>query len=153
LGDQTEKDMVDSISTKMRSVVMAAVKSKGNKATELKMVAVFRKHGVKGWHRHERLKGKPDFVFVRARLAVFVDGCFWHGCRQHLRIPKSNTSYWKHKIARNIARDLNTNRALRKAGWRVLRVWEHSLKKPSILARRIKSALKAGERRCMDGCT
>lgn len=72
---------------------------------------------------------RPDFVFRREKVAVFVDGCFWHGCPEHYRRPKGNRSFWDAKIARNIERDAEVTKALRKAGWRVLRLWEHELAK------------------------
>jgi DNA mismatch endonuclease, patch repair protein len=65
---------------------MAAVRSRGNKDTELKLIAILRGYHIKGWRRHQPLPGKPDFLFRRYRLAVFVDGCFWHGCRFHLHM-------------------------------------------------------------------
>jgi DNA mismatch endonuclease (patch repair protein) len=68
---------------------------------------------------------RPDIVFTRQRVAVFVDGCFWHGCTDHGTTPRSNTSYWGPKLARNAERDATTDRALRDAGWTVVRVWEH----------------------------
>jgi DNA mismatch endonuclease (patch repair protein) len=87
------------------------------------------------------LLGRPDFIFRRARLAVFVDGCFWHGCRWHCRMPHSRTHYWGPKIAANAARDLATNRTLRSHGWRVLRIWEHSLKHPQRVCARLNAVL------------
>jgi DNA mismatch endonuclease (patch repair protein) len=122
---------------------MASVRSRGNKDTELKVVSILRAHSIKGWRRNQSLPGKPDFLFRRERLALFVDGCFWHGCRLHLRMPQNNRGYWQPKIAGNVARDRATNRVLANAGWRVLRVWEHSLRKPDWIAARIKSALNA----------
>ena len=71
--------MTDVFSKKQRSQVMAAIRSKGNKTTELRLASILRAHGIKGWRRDQPLFGKPDFVFRRERLAVFVDGCFWHG--------------------------------------------------------------------------
>jgi len=120
---------------------MAAISSTGNKTTELRLAAILRAHGITGWRRHQPLPGKPDFVFRRERLAIFVDGCFWHGCRWHLRMPQDNRSYWQRKIARNIQRDRETNRLLKRAGWRVLRVWEHALRSSDAVARRIDSKL------------
>ena len=108
---------------------MALIRSRGNKATELRMIALFRAHGITGWRRAVRLFGKPDFVFRRERVAVFVDGCFWHGCPRHATMPASNRAFWKAKFARNAARDRVVTRTLRKAGWRVLRVWECALAK------------------------
>lgn len=70
---------------------------------------------------------KADFVFRQVRLAVFVDGCFWHGCPKHGTKPKNNRAFWRRKLSGNKARDILVTRALRKAGWRVLRVWEHEL--------------------------
>lgn len=123
---------------------MAAVKSKGNKDTELKLISIFRANGITGWRRNQKLLGKPDFVFRRERLVLFVDGCFWHGCKRHCRMPKANRQYWNHKIARNAARDSETTRHLQKSDWHVLRIWEHSLDAPIQVAKRIKSLLSAG---------
>ena len=71
------------------------------------------------------LRRTADLVFRPAKVAVFIDGCFWHGCPEHYADPKTNTDYWSEKIARNMRRDLDTNRRLRAAGWVVLRYWEH----------------------------
>ena len=78
--------------------------------------------------RHRPLLVRPDFVFRKQRLVVFVDGCFWHGCPAHYTRPKARRVFWDAKIAANRARDRRINRALRAAGWRVLHVWEHGLK-------------------------
>lgn len=128
---------------------MAAIHSEGNKATELRLVAILRAYGITGWRRHRILPGRPDFVFDRERLAVFVDGCFWHGCRRHLRMPQSNREYWQRKIARNVARDRTSKLLLKKAGWRILRLWEHSLKAPNTVARRLISRLSAARNQCI----
>jgi len=76
--------------------------------------------------------GKPDFVFPKSRVAVFVDGCFWHGCRKHCRMPSSNREYWEEKIGGNIRRDSIVTRKLRAAGWSVIRFWEHDLNSKQI---------------------
>src|SRR5437762_1090989 len=122
--------MPDTFSPKKRSEIMAAVRSIGNRTTELRLVKIFRGNGIKGWRRHLRMHGKPDFAFPKTRLAIFIDGCFWHGCPTHLRMPASNREYWLRKIARNITRDRATTTRLKKSGWRVLRLWEHGSKKP-----------------------
>lgn len=106
---------------------MAAISSKGNKGTELKLAAIFRAHGISGWRRHIKLAGTPDFAFPGKRLAVFVDGCFWHGCPWHGHKPSSNRAFWKRKLDRNKARDKRVTKTLRRAGWQVLRIWEHQL--------------------------
>jgi len=77
--------------------------------------------------RHLSLTVRPDFVFPKSRTAIFVDGCFWHGCPKHATKPKSNAAFWRKKISGNKARDRLVNRVLRRAGWRVLRIWEHDL--------------------------
>jgi DNA mismatch endonuclease (patch repair protein) len=82
---------------------------------------------------------RPDIVFTRARLAVFVDGCYWHGCRRHYAASKSNVDYWTAKIAGNRERDVNQARALTEAGWLVLRFWEHQ--DPEIAAAEVAIAL------------
>ncbi|MCW5787718.1 MAG: hypothetical protein KIT49_09505 [Nitrospira sp.] len=84
---------------------MASIPSRGNRATELRLVSLFRERGITGWRRGLSLPGKPDFVFRREHIAVFVDGCFWHGCRWHCRMPKSRQTYWEPKISRNRSRD------------------------------------------------
>ena len=119
--------MADIFTKAKRSDVMSRIRSRGNKATELALIRIFRAHDIKGWRRHQPLFGKPDFAFPKLRLAVFVDGCFWHGCPLHATKPKSNGAFWRKKLATNRARDRLVTRALRQADWRVLRIWEHEL--------------------------
>lgn len=138
--------MTDSLTKQKRSEVMAAISSKGNRTTELRLVSIMRSNHITGWRRHQLLPGKPDFVFHRERLVVFVDGCFWHGCPWHCRMPKSRQSYWEPKIARNRSRDKAILKLLEKTGWLVFRIWEHSLKEPRTVAARLTSRLqKAAE--------
>ena len=150
--------MGDIFTKAKRSDVMSRIRSRGNAATELALVGVFRAHGITGWRRQLEVrvppgratgrprvpKGKtravapaarpfrvrPDFVFPKLRLALFVDGCFWHGCPQHGTKPRGNAAFWRKKFAANRARDLRVTRTLRRHGWRVLRIWEHELKWP-----------------------
>src|SRR5262245_11512006 len=119
---------MDIYSKAKRSALMAAVRSAGNKSTELRLASAFRAFGLRGWRRHCNLYGKPDFAFPALRIAVFVDGCFWHGCPVHYRTPASNKSFWRQKILTNVARDRAVRRALKKRGWVVLRFWEHELR-------------------------
>jgi len=122
--------MVDIWSRRKRSEVMALVRSRGNKATELALARIFRRHRISGWRRNQALVGKPDFIFRKLAVALFVDGCFWHGCPRCYRRPKSNQRFWDAKVIQNRNRDRNVNRELRKLGWKVIRIWEHDLKKP-----------------------
>ena len=119
--------MADIFTKAKRSAVMAAIRGSGNVATELRLMALMRAHGITGWRRKTRIFGKPDFVFRAVKVAVFVDGCFWHACPRHGTRPAGNRAFWKAKLARNVERDRQVTRALRKAGWAVLRVWEHDL--------------------------
>ena len=121
--------MGDVFTPAQRSQVMSRIRSRGNKATELALASLFRRHGLTGWRRHQPVFGKPDFVFPKLRLAVFVDGCFWHGCPIHATKPRNNAAFWRKKLAANRARDRKVNRTLRAAGWRVVRLWEHDLAK------------------------
>ena len=125
--------MSDVFSKSKRSEVMAAIRSAGNKATELRLARIFRRLGITGWRRKQKVFGNPDFVFKGKKLAVFVDGCFWHGCPRHLRIPRTNRQYWSMKIQSNRKRDAIVSRRLRASGWKVLRVWEHEMKNPQRL--------------------
>jgi DNA mismatch endonuclease (patch repair protein) len=139
--------MADVFSKAKRSEVMSRIRGQGNKDTEFALIRVFREHRITGWRRHSEIRkvesGKfatanpssggrnfrvrPDFVFSRLRVAVFVDGCFWHACPKHATKPKNNRAFWKRKLEANTARDRLVTRTLRKNGWRVLRIWEHEL--------------------------
>lgn len=106
---------------------MANVKSHGNLSTEMRFIEILAKNQLKGWRRKYPLLGNPDFVFPVQRIAVFVDGCFWHGCPSHCRIPSTNTEYWVKKIAKNKLRDKETTAQLKLRNWIVIRFWEHEL--------------------------
>jgi DNA mismatch endonuclease, patch repair protein len=135
--------MPDFLTKSKRSALMATIRSRGNKDTELLLVKLLRRYRINGWRRNQKVFGKPDFIFRQLRLALFVDGCFWHGCPRHSHWPNSNRSFWRRKFSRNKARDALVTRTLRYAGWRVLRVWEHELakKNETRLMRRIQRAL------------
>lgn len=120
--------MVDVFTVAKRSEVMSLIRGKGNKRTEIALILIMRHHGITGWRRNSKIFGKPDFVFPKQHVAVFVDGCFWHGCPKHSNAPVNNAEFWKRKIEKNRKRDLLVTRTLRKTGWRVVRVWEHDLK-------------------------
>lgn len=85
-------------------------------------------------------KVRPDVVFTRRRLAVFLDGCFWHGCPEHCRLPASNREYWTVKIGRNRERDARISATLEAAGWHVVRAWEHE--RPEQVVERVVAALE-----------
>lgn len=152
--------MPDVFSKAKRSEVMSRIRSTGNKDTEQKLAGLMRAAGITGWRRQARIKYevgmmkdergtekkavRPDFVFRTERVAVFVDGCFWHGCPRHATRPQQNRKFWDAKLARNKARDRAVTRGLKKAGWTVLRIWECALTKKRQVAtlRRMERALK-----------
>jgi DNA mismatch endonuclease (patch repair protein) len=120
---------------------MSRVRSSGNDATELRLIRIFRLFGIKGWRRNAAVFGKPDFVFPIQRVAVFVDGCFWHSCPRHGSIPAANRIFWSLKLKRNRERDIIVRRQLKNTGWTVLRIWQHELKKPDLVAKRLSREL------------
>ena len=136
--------MADFLTKPQRSILMSSIKGKGNKDTELALITLFRRYRITGWRRHLKVFGTPDFAFREKRIAVFVDGCFWHGCPKCYRRPKSNRKFWDAKIARNRGRDRQVSRELRRLGWRVVRIWEHDLaKRGGACIRKIQTALNS----------
>jgi len=130
--------MADVFDKKTRSAIMGKIRSKGNKSTELRLIKVFDERGIKGWRRNYPVKGHPDFVFPKKRIAVFVDGCFWHGHDRRNTRPKENEDFWKAKREKNMSRDIAVTENFEKRGWTVLRIWECELKKknlPELLTR------------------
>lgn len=120
--------MTDVFSKSKRSEIMSRIRSKNNLATETKLANLLRRHKIRGWRRNYPIFGKPDFVFTKERIAVFVDGEFWHGHPTLGSIPKTNQEFWIEKIERNRERDRIVNRTLRKRGWIVVRIWQSQLK-------------------------
>ena len=154
---------MDRLTKAERSAVMSRIRARGNERTELTLARLFRAAGLKGWRRHLtlRLKGlrretttasdgtrflpqvRPDFTFPAAKLALFVDGYFWHGCPRCYRSPKTRSRFWRAKVERNQERDHFQTRALRHRGWHVLRVRECALsaRRAEATMRRIARAL------------
>jgi DNA mismatch endonuclease, patch repair protein len=124
--------MADTFSKVERSAVMQKVKSKGNKSTEQKLINLFKENGIKGWRRNYPVVGKPDFVFLKQKVAVFADGCFWHGHHCRNITPQQNSEYWNKKRERNILRDETVTKLLVQRGWKVLRFWECAIKSNDI---------------------
>ena len=143
--------MTDVFTKAKRSEVMSRIRSRGNKETELALMAFFRRQGITGWRRHLTIKRsktgerafqvKPDFVFRKAKVAVFVDGCFWHACPKHCKTPVSNQLFWRNKLDGNKARDRKVNKELHAAGWRVIRFWHHKLSHQQNVKHRLERAL------------
>jgi DNA mismatch endonuclease (patch repair protein) len=131
--------MADVFTKAQRSAVMARVHSRGNLSTEVRTIGLLRAAGIIGWRRKSCLFGNPDFVFQKARVAVFVDGCFWHGCPRCKRVPASSVAFWRAKIQRNIKRDKKVSYQLRKEGWNVVRVRECRLNTPTRFLNHLKA--------------
>ncbi len=121
--------MNDIFSEDKRSLVMKAVKSKNTKTTELALMKIFKEYRIKGWRRTYPLVGKPDFVFREKRIAVFVDGCFWHGHDCRNVTPENNAEFWAKKREYNKAHDQFITDTLKEKDWKVIRIWECELKK------------------------
>lgn len=112
-----------------RSRTMASVSSQRTDV-EQHLAREMWRLGLRGWRRGRRIEGaRPDFAFVRAHVAVFVDGCFWHGCPECAKRPASNVEYWDPKIARNRARDAEQTEALQATDWTVFRFWGHEIER------------------------
>ena len=133
--------MADIWGKEKRSEVMSLIRSRGNKATELRLIEIFREYGITGWRRNQKLLGKPDFTFRPERVVVFVDGCFWHGCPKCYKRPGSNQEFWDTKIAANRKRDRFVSRELKLLGWHVIRIWQHQLAKPVHIVAKLRKAL------------
>ncbi len=139
--------MTDVFTKAKRSEVMSRIRGKGNKDTEVALARLFRAHGITGWRRHYAITGRPDFVFPKQKLAVFVDGCFppWMPEARHATVKKQWKVHRATKLDTSKVRDRRVNRALRAKGWRVLRIWEHELSRlgQSRTLRRVIKALDA----------
>lgn len=134
---------MDKVSKKVRSKMMSKIRSKGNKTTEKRLRAGLVSSGICGWRMHASdIDGTPDFFFEEAPLAVFVDGCYWHGFPMCYRRPKSRQEYWDKKLARNMARDARVSDSLQAKGVSVMRIWEHEVNDLDAAVGRIRKYLK-----------
>jgi DNA mismatch endonuclease, patch repair protein len=125
---------MDHVSKEVRSRIMAAVHSRGNTTTELPLAKLLWAAGLRGYRKHWPVTGKPDFAWPARKVAVFVDGCFWHGCRCKY-LPRTNTEFWRSKIETNKRRDRQVTKALRSEGWTVIRIKECAVRKQATLTR------------------
>lgn len=126
--------MADVFEPNFRSSIMRKVHSKGNKSTEEKLIKLLTSNKIAGWRRGYPVIGHPDFVFLDKKIAVFVDGCFWHGHDCRNTRPADHAEYWSKKRERNIQHDKEITALFEKRGWTVIRIWECELKKKNIPA-------------------
>lgn len=118
---------MDTHTKKQRSYNMSQIRSRNTKP-EIQFRKYVWNKGMKGYRLHTKLRGKPDLYFPKSKIAVFIDGCFWHQCPTCFKKPKSNKKYWGIKIRKNTERDLDTDIFLENNGIHVLRLWEHEIK-------------------------
>jgi DNA mismatch endonuclease (patch repair protein) len=133
--------MADMFEPAERSRIMSRIRSNGNSSTELRFLRLMRRYGIAGRRRRSKLPGRPDFLFTRRKVAVFIDGDFWHGNPKNFRLPKSNCDYWQQKILGNQKRDREINKELKHLGWRVVRFWESSLNDEEAIIGKLKLLL------------
>ena len=133
---------MDHVSKEVRSKIMAAIHSRGNTTTELPLGKLLCAADIRGYRKHWPVPGKPDFAWPGRKVAVFVDGCFWHGCSCK-RLPRTNTDFWREKIEANRRRDRRVNAALRREGWTVLRIRECVVRQPASFARIVRALQRA----------
>lgn len=128
--------MTDVLTPEQRKRNMSRIRGK-NTSPELKLRKMLWESGIRGYRVHYKLLGKPDIVFTRKKVVVFVDGCFWHKCPVCFRPPETNAEFWNDKLQKNVERDLKVTKELEDLGWTVLRFWEHEVKKTpeDVLAR------------------
>lgn len=119
--------MADTFSKKKRSEIMSRVKSK-NSAIEVKFRKELWKSGFRYRKNSPKYFGKPDLVLRKYKTVIFIDSCFWHGCKRHCRMPISKRDYWVHKIFNNKKRDKQVSLYYKKNDWKIFRIWEHQVK-------------------------
>lgn len=123
--------MTDVLTKKQRSYNMSMIKGR-NTQPELKLRKLLYSKGIRGYRIHSKLMGKPDIVFPQYKVIIFIDGCFWHKCPKCFVKPATRTAFWMKKISGNVKRDKMINRSLIKSYWKVIRVWEHEVKRDHI---------------------
>jgi DNA mismatch endonuclease, patch repair protein len=119
---------MDVLNKSQRSYNMSQIRAK-NTTPEIKLRKALFRNGLRGYKIHYNLEGKPDIVFTKYKIAIFIDGCFWHKCPKCFVEPKTRTDYWLKKIEKNKQRDKIVNKKLKNEGWFILRFWEHQIEK------------------------
>jgi len=137
--------MADVLTREQRSYNMSMIRAKNTKPEIILRKLIFAS-GLRGYRLHYELMGKPDIVFPKRKIAVFIDGCFWHKCPKCFIKPATNRKFWKEKIESNVKRDKAVNAGLRKKGWKVLRIWEHELRNEKTIKRKIIDRIKDEEK-------
>ena len=132
---------MDVLTPSQRSICMSRIRARNTKP-EIALRAALWSLGLR-YRLHYPISGTPDVVFPRQRVAVFVDGCFWHGCPEHSVKPKTNSAFWKDKLEKNVERDRGNEIELAELGWTLVRFWEHEVEQsPNECAARVLALLK-----------
>jgi DNA mismatch endonuclease, patch repair protein len=133
--------MVDVLTQEQRKFNMSRIRGK-NTGPEVKLRKLLFAEAIRGYRIHHNLPGKPDIVFTKKKIAIFVDGCFWHKCPVCFQEPETRKEFWMKKIQSNVDRAAKVNAQLRTDGWTVIRIWEHEIRKePEEVVKRISEAL------------
>ena len=135
--------MADVLTKKQRSFNMSMIRGK-NTQPEIILRRIISAAGLRGYRLNYKLPGKPDIVFTKRKIAIFIDGCFWHKCSKCFIKPRTNAKFWNKKIYSNVQRDKVVSTELKSKGWKVLRIWEHELRKEKIIKRKILDRIKDG---------
>ena len=137
--------MTDVLTKEQRSYNMSMIRA-ANTKPEIALRKLLFARGIRGYRLHYELMGKPDVVFPKRKVAVFIDGCFWHKCPKCFVRPVTRRKFWEKKIDSNTKRDKIVNRELKKKGWKVLRIWEHEIKNEKTIKRKIIDRIKNGKK-------
>ena len=134
--------MTDVLNEKQRKYNMSRIKGK-NTGPEVKLRKMLFARGVRGYRIHYDIPGKPDIVFVKKKIVIFIDGCFWHKCPVCFQEPETRKEFWMKKIQSNIDRDKKVNEQLKDEGWTVMRFWEHDVRKnPDAIVKKISEIIE-----------
>lgn len=131
---------MDVLTKRQRSYCMSQIRGKNTKP-EIELALIVRPLGLR-LRRHQKLPGRPDLASRKRKIAIFIDGCFWHKCPKHYQAPKSNSAFWETKIESNVLRDRKADKNLRKLGFSVVRLWEHEISQPEKILRKIRKSAK-----------
>jgi DNA mismatch endonuclease, patch repair protein len=134
--------MTDVLTLAQRKLNMSRIKAK-NTGPEIKLRKLLSAHDIRGYRIHYNLPGKPDIVFTKKKIAIFIDGCFWHKCPVCFQEPETRKEFWMKKIQSNIDRDKKVNDQLKDDGWTVMRFWEHDVRKnPEVIVKKISEEIE-----------
>ncbi len=137
--------MTDVLTKKQRSYNMSMIRGKNTQPEIILRKAVLGA-GIRGYRLNYKLPGKPDIVFPKNKIAIFIDGCFWHKCPKCFIKPETNKKFWDNKIDSNVKRDRFVNVELREKGWKIIRIWEHEINNQKLIKKKIIDKIRYGKK-------